>query len=196
MYQFFRNLYDLLLHVYYSCVVKSGKEFLLVSVEKQRLALVRGGEIIRIFPISTAKNGTGEQDGSGKTPRGWFSIDEKIGHDQPLDMVFKSREPLSKYDATLHVDDPILTRIFWLSGLQGHNYRTKSRYIYIHGTPVSCFTDKKPMSAGCIRMLPQDCIELFSDVDLQSWVYIYDADNIIFWQRWGLFSSWWLRMQQ
>ena len=64
--------------------------------------------------------------------------------------------------------DWILTRILWLTGLEpgfnaGGDRDTKSRYIYIHGTP-----DTTPLgvagSRGCIRMHDRDLLGLFERV--------------------------------
>ncbi len=62
--------------------------------------------------------------------------------------------------------DPILARILWLSGLEpGKNLGGKTdtfrRYIYIHGT-ADLSGLGLPVSAGCIRMSPQDVITLFN----------------------------------
>lgn len=41
-----------------------------ISLERQRLTLVDGnGSILTEYPVSTALNGPGEQDGSGCTPQ-------------------------------------------------------------------------------------------------------------------------------
>ena len=61
--------------------------------------------------------------------------------------------------------DPITSRIIWLSGLEiGFNRLgnrdTMSRYIYIHGTPYENEIGT-PVSIGCIRMRNVDVLELF-----------------------------------
>ena len=64
--------------------------------------------------------------------------------------------------------DWILTRILWLSGLEpGFNrlgeQDSMRRYIYIHGTnEVNKIGE--PHSHGCIRMLDDDLINLFSKI--------------------------------
>lgn len=44
------------------------------------------------YPVSTAANGAGEQNGSFQTPRGLHVIAEKIGADAPLYAVFRCPE--------------------------------------------------------------------------------------------------------
>ncbi|HEX7030503.1 MAG TPA: L,D-transpeptidase, partial [Gammaproteobacteria bacterium] len=63
------------------------------------------------------------------------------------------------------------TRILWLDGCEDANAESKSRFIYIHGTP-----DTEPMgvarSHGCVRMRNGDVIELFDAVDVGTVVEI------------------------
>ena len=117
------------------------------------------------YSISTAKNGTGEIEGSYCTPTGKFKISEKIGANLELGSVLVEREPTGEiYNTDLSKKNPdrdwILTRILWLDGIEIHNQNTKNRYIYIHGSP-----DEIQMgmagSKGCIRMHNYDVIELF-----------------------------------
>ena len=125
--------------------VKLPDFFLDVAVSEQRLALIDSGETVRNYPVSTAKNGMGEQRGSECTPRGWHRVRAKIGSGLPLNTVFVGRRPTGEiYDETLGRQHPerdwILTRILWLGGLEPGKNRygavdTCWRYIYIHGTP-------------------------------------------------------------
>ncbi|MCE6008104.1 cell wall-recycling L,D-carboxypeptidase ElsL [Acinetobacter soli] len=135
----------------------------------------------KTYPISSGKNGIGEQENSGKTPRGWHRIAEKFGHIAPINAVFIARQPTGEvYSDTLAAEYPdrdwILSRILWLDGLEegfnrGEGCDSKQRYIYIHGTP-----DTQPMgipmSHGCIRMRNTDLIELFEVIPEQALVYI------------------------
>jgi L,D-transpeptidase YbiS len=141
-----------------------------VNVRTQQLFVYQGNEQIRCYAISTGKNGVGEMFGSEQTPRGWHLIRAKIGADCPADTVFIKRRPTGEiYTQALRAESPardwILTRIFWLSGLEPGKNRlgnvdTMRRFVYIHGTP-----DDVPMgvpgSRGCIRMRNRDIIELF-----------------------------------
>lgn len=129
-----------------------------------------GDMLIRQYPVSTAANGAGEEDGSHCTPRGRHRIAEKIGAFAPLCSAFKSRQPTGEVwtpelDAEYPGRDWILTRILWLEGLepgknQGGTVDTHNRYIYIHGTNEEHKLGT-PASHGCIRMKNTDVAELF-----------------------------------
>jgi len=133
-----------------------------------------GDMLIREYPVSTAKNGLGEQCGSYCTPRGRHRIAERIGEGQPLYAVFKARVPTGEiWSRDLEAKDPdrdwILTRILWLDGLEegrnkGGQQDTHDRYIYIHGTNEEHLIGT-PVSHGCIRMKNVDVAELFDLVE-------------------------------
>jgi lipoprotein-anchoring transpeptidase ErfK/SrfK len=132
-----------------------------------------GDMLIREYPVSTARNGLGEQCGSYCTPRGRHRIAEKIGAGQPLYAVFKARVPTGEiWSRDLEAIEPdrdwILTRILWLDGLdegrnKGGQKDTHDRYIYIHGTNEEHLIGQ-PVSHGCIRMKNADVAELFDQV--------------------------------
>ena len=42
----------------------------------------------KFYVISSGKNGVGEQENSGKTPRGWHQVAQKIGADLKKNTVF------------------------------------------------------------------------------------------------------------
>lgn len=142
-----------------------------VVVSTQQLYLYNKNEVIKTYAISSAKNGVGEVFGSEQTPRGWHVIRAKIGKDSPENAVFRGRRFTGEiYTPELRILHPerdwILTRIFWLSGLEVGKNRlgkvdTMRRYVYIHGTP-----DETPMglpgSKGCIRMQNSNIIELYN----------------------------------
>ena len=133
------------------------------------------------YRISSGKNGIGEAENSGKTPRGWHRIAAKFGENSPSNSVFIARQATgevysAEYAAQFPERDWILSRILWLEGLEtgfnsGEGCDTYRRYIYIHGTP-----DDQPMgvaaSHGCIRMRNEDVIELFDLVDEDALVYL------------------------
>ena len=135
----------------------------------------------KFYVISSGKNGIGEQENSGKTPRGWHKVALKFGHSAPKNAVFKARQETGEvYDDALATQFPerdwILSRILWLSGLeenlnQGEGCDTFKRYIYIHGTPDT-EPMGMPMSHGCIRMRNEDVIELFDLIPEQALVFI------------------------
>ena len=149
------------------------KQFLQIRIDEQKCYLWSDDKCLFTAPVSTALNGVGEQNGSGKTPLGWHQIRACIGEGQPIKTVFRGRRPTgeiySEQLAALHPDrDWILTRIMWLSGLELGKNRlgnvdSMRRYIYIHGTPDS-EPMGKPLSHGCIRMRNDAVIQLFSMV--------------------------------
>jgi L,D-transpeptidase YbiS len=153
-----------------------------IDIGKQQLDLLDdGGKLVRRYPISSAKNGVGEQNGSYCTPRGRHVIRAKVGAGHPENTVFVERRPTGEiFDPELAQRHPgrdwILTRILWLSGCEpGFNrlgkVDTMRRAIYIHGSPDSAEMGK-PGSHGCIRMRNRDIIELFDLVPIRTLVEI------------------------
>ncbi|GJL75296.1 MAG: L,D-transpeptidase [Nitrosomonas sp.] len=145
-----------------------------ISIHKQQLDLLNDDEqVIKHYRISSAKNGTGQQNGSYCTPLGKHIIRAKIGSGQPINTVFVRRRPTGEiYTPDLGYRYPnrdwILTRILWLSGCEpGFNrlgpVDTMQRYIYIHGSPDSVEMGK-PGSIGCIRISNDNLLELFDSV--------------------------------
>ncbi len=140
-----------------------------ISLADQMLRVSSAG-ICHLLPVSTAKKGAGELQGSEKTPRGWHRIRAAIGAGADINTVFRGRRPTGeRYSPQLAQEYPerdwILTRILWLQGLETGRNRlgnvdTMRRFIYIHGTP-----DSEPMgvpaSHGCIRMHNADLLTLF-----------------------------------
>lgn len=148
--------------------------YISISIAEQLLELrTADDEVVRGYPVSTALNGPGEQNGSGCTPRGEHYIRARMGDGCPLNTVFRGRRPTGEvYSSELARAHPerdwILTRILWLCGREwgrnrGPGVDTFRRFIYIHGTP-----DTEPMgealSHGCIRMRNRDIAELFERV--------------------------------
>ncbi|MGB5834667.1 MAG: L,D-transpeptidase [Thiohalocapsa sp.] len=137
---------------------------LLISVEDQRLLLLRDGKPIKHYPISTSKFGLGSQPDSNRTPLGRMEIARKIGAGQPEGMIFKGRRPTGEIlRANTPGRDPIVSRILWLNGKDRHNRNTFRRLIYIHGTSEE-WRLGRPASYGCIRMGMQDVIDLYNRV--------------------------------
>jgi len=145
-----------------------------INLAKQSLSLLDGAVVICSYPISSALNGPGEEEGSECTPRGLHRIRIKIGAGQPENAVFVGRratgEIYSPALAAIHPErDWVLCRILWLTGLEpgrnrGGRVDSLRRYIYIHGCP-----DSEPMgvprSHGCIRMRNRDLMALFEQVE-------------------------------
>ena len=149
-----------------------------IYIATQELELLDdSGKLVRHYPVSTAKRGVGEQNGSLCTPRGRHLIRAKIGAGQPVNTVFARRRPTGEiYSPELNARYPgrdwILTRILWLSGCEvGFNrlgkVDTMRRYIYIHGCPDSAPMGE-PHSIGCIRMRNADILDLFDRVPVRT----------------------------
>ena len=149
-----------------------------IDTQTQTLHLMHDGQMVRSFLVSTAKNGTGQAEGSACTPLGKHQISEKFGDGLPNNAVFVARRFTGElYDDKLGSEHPerdwILGRILWLDGCEvginkgfdadGMCVDTKSRYVYIHGTP-----DTEPMgvplSHGCVRMRNEELVWLYDQV--------------------------------
>lgn len=154
-----------------------------IDTAAQRLTVWRGREVDWRCAVSTAVNGTGEEEGSGATPLGWHYIRAAIGAGHPPGSVYRGRRPTGeRYGEALAADHPgrdwILTRILWLSGLEpgrnrGGKVDSQRRYIYLHGTPPS-----EPMgvarSHGCIRLRDDDLLALFAIAVPGTPVWVHD----------------------
>ena len=152
-----------------------------VSLARQQLTLLESGKAARVYPVSTARNGSGERRGSGGTPCGWHRIRIKIGAGLPLNAVLVGRRPTGEiYGPELVARYPerdwILTRILWLTGLEsgfnrGGDCDTLRRFIYVHGCPDDAPLGV-PLSHGCIRMGNRDLLDLFERVAAGDRVFI------------------------
>ncbi len=159
------------------------KNYIDISISEQLLCIVQDNVVVHSFPVSTAKNGPGEQMGSECTPRGWHKIRAKIGSEQPLNSVFIGRRATGEvYTPEFGLQYPerdwILTRILWLGGEEPGKNRYNAvdsawRYIYIHGCPDQLMKGK-PESHGCIRMSNIDVRDLFDQVRVGEMVYIHE----------------------
>lgn len=146
-------------------------QFLFISSRNQQLLCYENDVLLKVYPVSLAKNGLGEVNGSECTPRGWHRIYSHIGLDAEINSVFVARkwtgEIFSQELAEKYPNrDWILTRILQLDGFEegrnhGNQVDSLKRYIYIHGTPDSTIM-YNPGSHGCIRMRNFDIIE-FAD---------------------------------
>ncbi|HXH17803.1 MAG TPA: L,D-transpeptidase [Chitinophagales bacterium] len=165
---------------------KNDQRFLLVNIDRQEMYLVKNEVIEKSYRISSSKYGTGNQQGSGKTPLGVHRIAEKIGKNAKPNTIFAGRKDTGKI-ATIITDsldidtDDVTSRILWLEGLEpginkGKGIDSRARYIYIHGTPEEGLIGT-PASHGCIRMYNQDVIELFDWVNTGTLVVIEEKVN-------------------
>ena len=63
-----------------------------IHIATQTLELLDdAGKVLRHYPVSTAANGVGQENGSYCTPRGKHIIRAKIGAGQPLNAVARKR---------------------------------------------------------------------------------------------------------
>jgi len=149
-----------------------------VCISMQILIHRRPNGVCVQYPVSTAAKGIGNTRDSLQTPIGRHRIAALIGEDLPSGTIFVARQPVGIFDEEYNnpKEDWILSRILWLEGTQtGINRRgrvdTFSRYIYIHGTHRSDLIGQ-PASHGCIRMLNEDVINLFTHACEGEIVYI------------------------
>ena len=135
-----------------------------ITLRDQKLTVIRNGQMVKDYDISSSKFGIGGKVGSHYTPVGVHAVTKKVGDGQPKGMVFKGRRPTGE---VVPVDaagrDPIVTRIIQLHGLEKFNKDSHSRCIYIHGTPEERKIGR-PASYGCIRMRSNDVLDLYPRV--------------------------------
>ena len=163
---------------------QANNGLLLINILQQHLFHIHDQRLIKKYHISSAANGIGNKQDSGKTPLGAHFIREKHGDDAPLGEQLKARQ-LTGYSPKILTDpqqrsdgDNITSRILWLSGLEsgynlGNGVDSYRRYIYIHGTDEEGRLGT-PASHGCIRMANQDIIDLYAEVAVSTLVYIYE----------------------
>ena len=153
-----------------SCGDGDPKNGVIISVKDQRMLLVKNGQPVKSYPVSTSKFGLGDQRGSNRTPIGRMEVAKKIGTGAPSGAVFKSRRRTGEIlKPNSPGRDPIVSRILWLRGKQGSTRNAFSRYIYIHGTAEE-YTIGHPRSYGCIRMKSRDIIDLYARLGVGSQV--------------------------
>src|SRR2546430_4724019 len=158
-----------------SCAAPDTQHQIVISTREQKLALLDRGNVMAIYPVSTSKFGLGDWRGSRFTPLGQLQIAEKLGGNAPPGAVFKDRRRTGEIiQANSPGRDPIVTRIFWLRGLEAQNANAFGRDIYIHGTPEE-WKIGSPASYGCIRMRSSDIIQLYDTVGVGAGVTIVDA---------------------
>jgi UDP-N-acetylmuramate--alanine ligase len=140
---------------------------LAVTTARQRLVLLEHGRPAGEVPVSTSRYGLGEQQDSGKTPRGFHAVVERIGDGEPAERVFRDRRPagLATDEANADHTDLILSRVLRLKGLEpglnaGPGVDSFERTIYLHGTNREEELGRAS-SRGCIRLGVRDMITLF-----------------------------------
>lgn len=135
-----------------------------ITLRDQKLTVIRNGQKVKDYDISSSKFGIGGKTGSHYTPTGIHAVTKKVGDGQPKGMVFKGCRPTGE---VVPVDaagrDPIVTRVIQIAGLEQFNKNSHSRRIYIHGTPEERKIGR-PASYGCIRMRSSDVLDLYPRV--------------------------------
>ena len=157
-----------------------SRPIIYIDSQQQLLSCVSAGDkVIQTYPVSTSKHGLGQSQGSLKTPTGIHKIAQKIGDNEPIGRVFRSRIPTEEICLAQdhHGDDDVITtRILRLEGLQsglnrGGEVDSFERYIYIHGTSDEAHIGV-PASIGCIRMKNKDMIMIFDQTEINDLVII------------------------
>ena len=159
---------------------QSFDSYIFVSIKRQKLFYIKNGNVEKVFLISTAKKGIGQEIHSQQTPEGLHVIKHMIGQNLPKNAIFKERvfngEIAEIYtDKTDINEDFVTSRIMWLEGQEeginkGGNVDSYKN-IYIHGTPEEGLIGK-PASHGCVRMKNKEVIELFDLVQVNTPVLI------------------------
>ncbi len=162
----------------------AGKAVAVISVSHQKLYLYYDDRLVKTYPVSTSRFGSGNKDGSFMTPLGAHRIKAKIGDGAPLGTIFKGRKDTHRvaiinHDKTKTTDeDYITTRILWLDGLEpginrGKGMDSYARNIYIHGTQEEGLIGQ-PVSYGCVRMTNRDIAELYDQLQENDLVLIME----------------------
>jgi hypothetical protein len=147
---------------------------IIVSVADQELAFIAWGRVVKHFPISTSKFGTGDAVGSYRTPLGETFVSAKIGDGLPAGAVIKNRNATGEIvQANAPGRDAIVSRVIWLRGMDRTTANTRDRCIYIHG-PAEEQRIGRRASYGCIRMRSKDVIALYSLIHVGDHVRITD----------------------
>jgi len=147
---------------------------IVVSVADQELAFIAWGKVIKRFPVSTSKFGTGDAVGSYRTPLGQTFVSAKIGDRLPAGAVIRNRNATGEIvNANAPGRDAIVTRVIWLRGMDGTTAHARDRCIYIHGTAEERLIGRRA-SYGCIRMRSKDIIALYSLIHVGDHVRISD----------------------
>ena len=104
-----------------------------VIIASQTMEVWQHDRLICSYEVSTSKFGTGNQEGSFRTPLGIFEVCEKYGDGASLNTIFKGRKPEGEWNTQSSPveEDLVLTRILRLHGLERQNENTYQRFIYI-----------------------------------------------------------------
>ncbi len=143
-----------------------------VNVDDQQMIILKDGQEVAKYKISTSRFGLGDEMRSYKTPAGILEVCDKSGENLPVGAVIKGGKPTGEVlPPNAPGRDPIVTRVIRLKGLEAQNCHARQRGIWIHGT-VEEDRIGKPVSWGCIRMRSQDVVELYKLVQVGTRVVI------------------------
>src|SRR5207245_10500461 len=83
-----------------SCAAPDTQHQIVVSTREQKLALIDGGNVLAIYPVSTSKFGLGDWRGSRFTPLGTLGVSKKICDNAPPAAVLTDWLRTSGVDAS------------------------------------------------------------------------------------------------
>jgi hypothetical protein len=156
-------------------------DFIYVGVKRQELYLFRGGRLLKVYKVSTSKNGAGSVEGSEMTPVGLHKVNGKYGEDVPENGILRHKRYTGEKAEVEHRPisinkDLITTRIITIDGLErginkGGKLDSYNRRIYIHGTAEEGLIGE-PASHGCVRLKNKDIMDLFDLLSEEMYVVI------------------------
>ncbi len=168
--------------------LKKDEYAIIIDPASQRLFLIKNGETLKEYSVSTGKKGIGNTVGSQKTPFGTHRIKEKIGLGQKIGTILVGEGDKNGTIAPIIADtidtpfDYVTTRLMRLDGQEprinkGGETDSHQRDIYIHGTPEEGLLGR-PASHGCIRMKNTDIVKLFDVLPPRTLVEILNKEFI------------------
>tara|TARA_B100001248_G_scaffold139793_1_gene104959 strand:+ start:6290 stop:6838 length:549 start_codon:yes stop_codon:yes gene_type:complete len=161
--------------------IEQTNPVLIASIKLQIIALFINGKSDKVYQMSSSKNPPSCVEGSLGTPWGLHQVNQKIGAEQPVGMVFEGREPIglkySECSPEMQQQNLITSRILRLEGLEeginrGGSVDSFARYVYIHGTNHEENLGR-PASSGCLQVANLDAVELFDLVPLKTHLFIH-----------------------
>lgn len=160
---------------------KKFTDFIYVGVKRQELYLFRGGNLLKVYNVSTSSYGAGSVANSEMTPVGLHRINGKYGANVPENGILRHKKFTGEIATIEHRPIPInrdiiTTRVITIEGLErgvnkGGKLDSYDRRIYIHGTAEEGLIGK-PASHGCVRLKNKDVMELFDLLSNDMYVVI------------------------
>lgn len=160
---------------------KKFTDFIYVGVKRQELYLFRGGNLLKVYNVSTSSYGAGSVANSEMTPVGLHRINGKYGANVPENGILRHKKFTGEIATIEHRPIPInrdiiTTRVITIEGLErgvnkGGKLDSYDRRIYIHGTAEEGLIGM-PASHGCVRLKNKDVMELFDLLSNDMYVVI------------------------